>query len=328
MMLAEAGAEVLKIEPPGGDPMRQLYINDNSGESLFEILNRGKRSLCIDLKTAEGHEFIQSQLSSSDVLIEQFRPGTMARLGLDYESVKQKRKDIIYCSLTGYGQSGEKALKAGHDLNYQTESGLLGLVSGQNGDPVLPQVLLADIAGGAYPAVMNILLAVMNWKATGQGTYLDIAMANNLAPFLFWAKPNLINDIAPRTGLELFTGGSPRYQLYKTVDNQWLAVAPLEERFWQTFCGLIGLDTAMRSSQFDAAQCIERISQIIAQRSADEWLQLFEGEDVCCSIVTLPHAVAQETEKQAAVASVFTSQFCHELADAPALGEANSFYGI
>jgi crotonobetainyl-CoA:carnitine CoA-transferase CaiB-like acyl-CoA transferase len=201
---------------------------------------------------------------------------------------------LIWCSITGYGQSGPKAEVAAHDLNYIAETGLLGLSAGADGAPVIPPALIADIAGGAYPAVINILLALQQRAQTGEGCRLDVAMTDQLFPLLYWALGNAwATGRWPRPGGELVTGGSPRYRIYRTADGRFLAAAPLEQRFWDCFSRLIGLEERFRDDALDPAATIARIAEIIRARSAAEWEKRFAGEDVCCAIVrTLEEALA------------------------------------
>ena len=153
----------------------------------MQSINRGKKSIAVDLKDPEGRARVESLVAGCDVLIEQFRPGVMDRLGLGYEAVSRLNQSIVYCSISGYGQTGPKRDTAAHDLNYIGDTGLLSLSMGTLDVPVIPPALIADIAGGAYPAVINILLALRIRDATGQGRRLDIAMADNLFPLMYWA---------------------------------------------------------------------------------------------------------------------------------------------
>jgi alpha-methylacyl-CoA racemase len=287
LILAEAGAEVIKVERPGrGDEMRSYEPKLGKDSANFALLNRGKRSLAIDLKDPEGRERLAPLLGGADVVIEQFRPGVMDRLGLGYETLKERNPRLVYCSITGYGQSGPKAGVAGHDLNYIAETGLLGLSAGADGAPVIPPALIADIAGGAYPAVINILLALQQRERTGEGCRLDVAMCDNLFTFMYWGLGSgFAAGRWPRPGDELVTGGSPRYQIYRTADDRFLAAAPLEERFWQRFCELIGLEEALRDDARDPKATRARIAELVRWRTAAEWEDVFGGEDVCCAIV-------------------------------------------
>lgn len=287
LLLAEAGAEVIKVErPDGGDEMRGYApaFGDVSGN--FALLNRGKTSLCADLKDAGDQAHVLELIRSADVLIEQFRPGVMERLGLGYAQLAQFNRGLVYCSITGYGQSGPQALKAAHDLNYLAESGLLGLTRARDGAPVLPPVLAADIGGGAYPAVINIMLALRQREHSGHGCHIDVAMADNLFTFAYWGQAmGQAGGRWPEPGNELITGGSPRYQIYCTSDGEYLAAAPIEERFWQVFCDVLGLAPDERNDGTDPEAVIARIAARIADASADEWRRRFAGSDACVAIV-------------------------------------------
>ena len=286
LMLAEAGADVIKVERPEGEDQRRYAPHTGKPPASFRLLNRGKQSLAIDLKNVEDRKLLQPYLESADVLIDQFRPGVMERLGLGFAELRKSNPGLIYCSITGYGQDGLRRDAAGHDLNYMAESGLLGLSCGADGAPVLPPVLAGDIGGGTYPALLNILRALRQRDASGEGCYIDIAMADNLFPFAYWA---LAGGFAagdwPVRGGELVTGGSPRYRIYRTLDQRFLAVAPIEERFWTVFCDAIGLPLAQRNDAQDPQAVIKALTDIIAARTAAQWQQCFAGLDVCVSVV-------------------------------------------
>ena len=287
LILAEAGAEVIKIERPGrGDEMRGYEPKFGEDSVNFALLNRGKRSIAIDLKDPLERARLMPLIAEADVLIEQFRPGVMDRLGLGYEALRKRNPRLIYCSITGYGQSGPRADVAGHDLNYIAETGLLHLAAGSAGAPVVPPALIADIGGGTYPAVINILLALQQRARTGQGCRLDIAMCDHLFPLMYWALGNgFAAGRWPRPGDELVTGGSPRYRIYRTADDRFLAAAPLEQRFWDRFCALIGLDDRHRDDAQDRGATIARVAEIIRGKDAAHWQDVFRGQDVCCAIV-------------------------------------------
>lgn len=300
LLLADAGARVVKIEKPGhGDEMRTYTPKIGEDSINFSMLNRGKQSLAIDLKDPESVTRLRPLIERADVLIEQFRPGVMERLGLGYETVRRINPQLVYCSITGWGQTGPKAKTAGHDLNYMAETGLLGLTAGNSGEPVLPPILAADIAGGAYPAVMNILLGLTQRDRTGLGSYLDICMADNLFTFMYWGLGNGFGvNHWPSPGDEMVTGGSPRYQIYPTADGRYLAAAPLEDKFWNIFCELIELPEPLRLPDAPAAAVKAAVGERIARGSSEHWKALFTGQDVCCSIVaTLEEAVCDAQVK-------------------------------
>jgi alpha-methylacyl-CoA racemase len=301
LILAEAGAEVVKVERPEGDEMRGYEPRFGAAGVGFALLNRGKRSITLDLKANGALERLMPLLRSADVLIEQFRPGVMDRLGLGHIALAAVNPRLIYCSITGYGQSGPKAQVAAHDLNYLAETGLLHLADGTDGAPVVPPALIADIAGGSYPAVLNILLALRERDTTGRGCHLDIAMADHLFPLMWWALgQGFAAGRWPRPAGELLTGGSPRFQIYPTADGRFLAAAPLEQRFWERFAELIGLEPAYRDERRDPEATKASVAAIIRSRDAAGWQARFAGADVCCTLVASleeavrdPHFVAR-----------------------------------
>ena len=292
LLLAEAGAEVLKIERPGGEDMRHYAPHWGRDSASFALLNRGKKSIALDLKDAADRARLAPLLARADILVEQFRPGVMARLGLGYDSLASINPRMIYCSITGYGQTGPKRDVAGHDLNYIGDAGLLALSTGPAAQPVVPPALTADIAGAAYPAVMNILLAMTERARTGKGRHLDIAMTESVFPFAFWALgEGHATGHWPGNGDRLLSGGTARYRLYPTRDGKIVAAAPIEQRFWLVFCRLIGLEDEYVHEK-NAAATVARVTNIIRQRDAADWRARFAGEDCCCSIVqTLQEAL-------------------------------------
>jgi alpha-methylacyl-CoA racemase len=287
LLLAEAGAEIIKIERPEiGDEMR-LYRPRFGADSVnFALLNRGKRSIAIDLKAPGAIARLRPLIDSADVIVEQFRPGVMERLGLGWEQLSAINPRLVYCAITGYGQDGPKAQVAAHDLNYLADTGLLSLAAGANGAPVVPPALIADIGGGAYPAVINVLLGLAQRNRTGKGCRLDVAMTDNLLTFEYWAIGNgLALGEWPRPGGELVTGGSPRYNIYAAADGRYLAAAPLEDRFWSNFCDAIGLDARFRDDAADPEASRGAVAEKIAAGTSEEWRARFAGRDVCCAIV-------------------------------------------
>ena len=287
LFLAETGAEVIKIEKPGvGDEIR--LSNPQWGEQSvsFSLLNRGKKSLSLDLKDPKNLKILIPILKEADIIIEQFRPGVMKRLGLDYESIKKINQDIIYVSITGYGQYGPKSMVAGHDLNYIGNAGLLSISMGRENDTVVPPALVADIAGGSYPAVINILLALRKRDLNKEGSYIDLSMTENLFPFMFWGLGSgFAHNKWPGNSDGVLSGGSPRYNIYKTSDGSYVAAAPLEDRFWNKFCEAIELPKKFIKMQNDQEKVIQEIRKIIGQKNKDYWLEVFNKADCCCSIV-------------------------------------------
>jgi len=288
LMLAEAGAEVIKIERPGGEDARR-FAPMVDGESIsFAMLNRGKKAQTFDLKEAAERKRLMPLIKRADILLEQFRPGVMARLGLGYEQLRAVNPRLIYCSISGYGQSGPREGEAGHDINYIGNTGLLDLQPGTVEHPVVPPMLAADIAGGSFPAVINILLALRARDQSGQGCRLDIAMTD--AMFTFGWNALAIGAATgkfPEPGTHWLVGGSPRYQLYATKDRQLVACGALEPKFWAAFTEAIALPAQFVDDKRDPKATRDAVAGLIAARSAEEWMPIFAKAD-CCVTVLVP----------------------------------------
>jgi alpha-methylacyl-CoA racemase len=287
LMLADAGADVIKIERPGlGDEVRSYSPKIGDASAIYALLNRGKRAYAADLSDGSDQQRVLRLASRAHVVVEQFRPGVADRLGIGYEQVRAVNPGVVYCSVTGYGQSGEFRSRAGHDLNYLAQSGLLGVVTDASGSPYLPVTNLADIAGGSYPAVLNILLGLRRSDATGHGCHLDISMTHNMQVLAF---ADLAAQRAgggwPRPSAELLTGGSPRYHIYRTLDGRHLAVAALEQKFWQRFVELIGLAPEHRQDAGNEQRVIAEVGSCIARQSAGHWRSVFASQDACATVV-------------------------------------------
>jgi alpha-methylacyl-CoA racemase len=346
LLMAEAGAEVVKVEKPEvGDEMRSYKPRSGPDSVNFGMLNRGKRSVALDLKTTEGRDTAFALIGEADVLVEQFRPGVMERLGLGYGAVVERNPRLIYCSITGYGQNGEKAHTAAHDLNYLAETGMLALATGSDGTPALPPALIADIAGGAYPAMINVLLALNQRELTGKGCHLDVSMADNLFTFMYWALgAGWTGNGWPRPGGELVTGGTARYQVYRTSDGQFLAAAPLEDKFWENFTRVIGAPELANADGLDPVTT-RHVAELIGREPARVWVDRFAGIDTCTvrvvgleEAVTDPHFVQRGlfdhrvrlsggtvvSALPVPIASAFRGP--QAVRDAPALGDGNASF--
>ncbi|MGW4591988.1 CaiB/BaiF CoA transferase family protein [Amycolatopsis thermoflava] len=287
LLLADAGADVVKLERPGqGDEMRTYEPKFGEASANYAVLNRGKRAYAADLKDPAQRDRALALAAEADVIVEQFRPGVTDRLGLGYDAVKARNPRVVYCSITGYGPSGPHARRAGHDLTYLAEAGLLGVVTDSTGAPSLPVTVLADIAGGTYPAVMNILLALRQAEATGQGTHLQVSMTHNLQVLAYgYFATRQAGGGWPRPGAELLTGGSPRYHIYPTSDGRHVACAALEQKFWDRLVELVGLAPEFRDDSGQEDAVTEALAQRFAAHPADYWRELFDGEDVCAAVV-------------------------------------------
>jgi crotonobetainyl-CoA:carnitine CoA-transferase CaiB-like acyl-CoA transferase len=276
-LMRQAGARVVKIERPGGgDELRGYLPRFGTTAVAYMMLNEGKEILELDLKTGDRSE-LEKLIQECDVLVEQFRPGVMDRLGLGYDHVRRVNPDIVYCSITGFGQTGPLSAVAGHDLNYLAEAGVLSLTE----PPALPPVLVADIGGGSFPAVTEVLLALLRRERGGGGARIDVAMARNLFNWLsYQLSAGFLTGEWPSPGDGLTTGGSARYNLYPAADGRYVAVAALEDKFWAQFCLLAGLpETA------DGAAVAGRI----AQEPGEYWEGLLAGHDTCVNMVRPLH---------------------------------------
>ncbi len=301
LMLAEAGAEVIKIERPDGEDMRRFAPMFDGDGAAFQMLNRGKKIVVLDLKAPESRDALLPLLRRADVLIEQFRPGVMARLGLDYESVRKVNPRIVYCSISGYGQSGPRVHEAGHDINYIGNTGLLDLQPGPPDRPVVPPMLAADIAGGSFPAVMNILFGLRARDQSGQGCHIDIAMSEAMFTFGWYALAlGTAGGKFPEPGELSLVGGSPRYQLYPTKDGKPVACGAIEQKFWVAFTAAIGLAPEYVDDKRDRKATREAVAKLIATRTAAEWKPILAKADCCATIVLSleeamrdPHFVAR-----------------------------------
>ena len=295
MILKRFGAEVIKIEQPGdGDPGRHV-----PGLSwLFAETNRGKKSLAINLKHQRGKELFCRLASCADVLIESFRPGVMTRLGIGYDDLGPQNKRLIYAALSGYGQSGQFAGLAGHDINYIAMSGLLELISPSADCPILPELQIADVAGGSSPALVGILLALRERDITGRGQRVDVSMVGELAKLLTVPLAALRSSgRSLHRGKELLSGAYACYHLYRAKDGKWLVVGALEEKFWSTLCRQIGRPDLI-ADQFspDPRQCEVKqiLSSVFMTRTAEEWFELLRNYDCCVTPVrTLEEADAE-----------------------------------
>lgn len=276
MILADHGAEVIAIED-------RRFLADGL---FFGDLNRNKRHMALNLKSAEGLKIFFQLVERADVILEGFRPGVVKRLGIDYEAVREKNLRIVYCSISGYGQTGPLAERAGHDVNYLSAAGVLGLIGEKGRSPVIPGVQLADIAGGAMNAAIGILLALYARERTGHGQSIDISMTDGMVGFLslpyFFAK---VEGRAPQAGDGLLAHRFACYNTYRTGDGRYLALGAVENRFWKGLCEHLGRPDYI-PLQYDAGcrqEIIDFLRQTFAGKSLAEWEEELAGVDACWS---------------------------------------------
>ena len=299
LILSEAGAEVIKIEKPGGEDMRRNFPQIHGESVLFAMLNRGKKSIEINLKEPDSVKKLMPIIESSDILLEQFRPGVMDKLGLGWNVIKEKNPKMVYCAITGYGQTGPRKDVAAHDINCVAESGLLSLSTDKNGAPFIPVTQIADIAAGSYPAVMNILLALFRAKINNQGSYIDISMTDNLFPLMWMGLSlGLTTGKFPEGNELILNGSSARYNIYKTKDNGFVALGALEDKFWNRFCEVFNVPENTRKNSSHPSS-IRSVAEIIVQKDTIELSEILKEEkNICCSVVpNIPKALTSDQIK-------------------------------
>jgi crotonobetainyl-CoA:carnitine CoA-transferase CaiB-like acyl-CoA transferase len=324
MALANFGAEVVKVEQPYlGDPARHV----EGAAWLFEETNRGKKSVALDLRDERGKQLFIRLVKGADVVIESFRPNVMARLGLGYENLAGLNSRLIYASLTGYGKDGQYADLAGHDINYIAMSGLLDLISPVDGTPLIPDVQIADIAGGSSQLLIGILLALQAREKTGKSQRVDISMLGGLSALL--TLPLAARSSAARSlrrGRELLSGAYACYSPYQTRGGRWLVVGALEPKFWKTLCHRIGCEQLI-PDQFspEPRQSVvkETLAAIFMTRTAEEWFEFLRIHDCCVTPVRTLQEAATEghfNTKTLGIGMAGLSAFAEQAAS-PRLGE-------
>lgn len=339
MMLGDLGAEVIKIEEPRvGDPTRHSPPIIDGDSAPFAQVNRNKKSIAIDLKQREGRELFMKLASTADCVLEQFRPGVVDRLGINYSAVAEVNPRIVYCSLSGFGQDGPHRERSGHDLNYLALSGVLGLTTDENGKPTIPGVQVADLAGGMI-AAFGILAALMARERTGRGQYVDVSMYDVMMSMLpIPAAHHFAGKTIPVGGKYVLSGAYPFYNVYETSDSRFMTLGALEPKFWANFCIRIGREDLV-SRQYDSGEqkqhLFEELATIFKSRSQAEWIELMRSADCCCEPVLSmteafehPQAVARQMVRQS---TSITDQlgYSYKLSDtslaetraAPKLGE-------
>jgi alpha-methylacyl-CoA racemase len=287
LVLADLGADVDKVEDTsGGDYLRVMPPHAGSGaeatSSIFLALNRNKRSVVIDLKKPKGKDALLRLARCYDVVLEQFRPGVLDRLGLSHATLLAENPRLVVCALTGYGQTGPLAQRAGHDLNYLARAGVLGMQGPEGGPPTLPGFQLADVSGGLY-AVIGIMGALMERARTGKGSIVDVAMIETAMPFAMAGFGQSFGGQAPKAGGEALVGGIAPYQTYATKDGKAMSLAALEPKFWMAFSSGVGHAVDMSDLIPGPHQVAlkDRLRGIFAEKTRDEWVQFARDRDCC-----------------------------------------------
>ena len=303
MMLADMGADIIKVENRNAPDMARFmppFINGVS--ALYAHLNRGKRSMSIDLKKKQGADIVRSLVREYDIVLEQFRPGVMARLGLGYEDLKQINPAVIYCSLTGYGQNGPYADRAGHDINYCALSGIESYSGRRDTGPCPEGIQIADICGGSKNLAIGVLAAYISRTRTGRGDHVDISMADSaFALTVFSAAGYLAGAREPGREAELFNGGS-MYDFYETSDRGYLSVGPVEQKFFAGFCSAIGVpELAPGGIMANLADPAAKgaVARLIREKPLSHWRRVFSSRDACVEpVLSLGEACGSDLFRQ------------------------------
>ncbi len=283
MMMADQGADVVKVEPAAGDPARTQEPFENGQSVWFTNLNRGKQSVVLDLKSEAGKAKLWDLIETADVFVEGFRPGVMARLGFDYPAVAARNPAIIYCSIAAFGQTGALAHHPAHDLAVQAMAGFLSVNDGGDGNPVVPGAASADMASG-LTALSAVLMALLGRAQTGRGDYIDCAMFDSILPWCaHTAGSAIIGGPAPHSTTQRSLGGAAFYQVYETADGQHVALGGREVKFVETLLSALGRHDLIAIGSAPAGEqgeLIDYLRNTFLMRTRDEWEVWFTDKDV------------------------------------------------
>jgi crotonobetainyl-CoA:carnitine CoA-transferase CaiB-like acyl-CoA transferase len=308
LMLADLGADVLKIEEPGrGDYLRAFPPLGHTQSALFTALNRGKRSMTLNLKSDSGRALLLDLVRQADVLLEGFRPGVLERLGVGYPVLHEANPRLIVCAISGYGQHGPLRDRVGHDLNYLGYAGALPLFAPRGGGlPIVPGLQIADLGGGALTAAVGILAALLERNRTGAGQLLDIAMTDGVLHWLAaMAAEQWATGAVPPGGRGPLSGGCACYSVYATADGRALTVAAVEARFWANLCRMIDREAfiALQYAPWpDQERMFADLNDVFASRTLAEWLAFFGNAEVCVGpALTLAEALELHADRVIAI---------------------------
>jgi len=293
-VLRDLGADVVKVESPRGDALRFVppMVDEAGGVgAAYAALNAGKRRVTVNARTEAGRDTLRQLVASADVLVESFRPGVLAGMGLAPDTLAADHPRLIICSLSGYGQDGPDRHRAGHDLNYIARAGILGLFGPADGPPGVPGVQLADVAGGSLPGVIAVLAALMERSSTGKGRHLDIALSRSVATLGAVAFAGAAVGTEEPRGDSFLTGGAPCYRCYETADGRYLALGALEPHFFAGFCAGVGRpELAEHAYKTGArgAEVADQLARAVRAHPWSHWAAVFDGKDVCVDLVRTP----------------------------------------
>lgn len=298
MALADHGAEVIKVEPPGeGDPGRHIGLSDGPTTVFFRNVNRGKKSIVVDLKNPAEREALLKLIDTADVFIEAFRPGVAERLGVDYPTLSARNPGLVYASLSAFGQTGPYRNRPAHDMATEALAGVIGISLGQDGKPAIPGVPTADILT-ALQGLSGILMALLRRKDTGKGDFIDVSMHESiLAATANVLGPTFAEGRQPNSKHERTTGGAAFYQIYETADGRHLTLAGQEPKFIRNLLGALErpdlVPLCEQGPGPHQAPVVAFLTETFRTRPLAEWVAWFEPMDVCFAPVnTLPEALA------------------------------------
>ena len=283
VMMSDHGARVIKVEPKAGDPARSMQPMEAGHSVWFANLNRGKESVVLDLKSDEGKEALIDLCREADVFVEGFRPGVMKRLGFDYDSVKAIKPDIVYCSISAFGQEGALSHHPAHDMAVQALAGFLAVNDGPDGTPVVPGAPSADMAAG-LTALSAVLMALVGRERAGEGAYIDCGMFDSLLPWCAHTAGNAIaGGESPVSSRQRSLGGAGFYQVYRTADGKHVSLGGREIKFARNLLTALGREDLISHAEREAGEQDELIAflrETFALKSRDEWVEWFADKDV------------------------------------------------
>jgi crotonobetainyl-CoA:carnitine CoA-transferase CaiB-like acyl-CoA transferase len=302
MLLADLGADVIKVEDPEiGDYIRWWTPKIGGNSGFHVVLNRNKRSLTLNLKSPEAKVIFEKLAADADVVLEGFRPGVMAKLGLGYKSLERINPRLVYCSISGYGADGVLAHKAGHDVNYLGLNGVLSY-SGKD-SPTMSGVQIADLGGGGLLAAFAIMAALFARERLGRGQFVDISMADGAFAWncLRWGK-FIADGKVPEPGDDLLNHGLACYNIYQTLDGRYMSLGALEPQFWQSFCRTAGRPQWDTPLYFEPGahqkELTQSVSEFFRQKSLAEWVEYFKNVNCCCEpVLNLEEVMESELMK-------------------------------
>ncbi|MGN1385307.1 MAG: CaiB/BaiF CoA transferase family protein [Bacillus sp. (in: firmicutes)] len=286
LMMADYGAEVIKVEEPEvGDYIRWRKPAINGIGARHLTINRNKKSIELNLKSEAGQEIFKKLAADADVILESFRPGVMDRLGIGYDEISKINEGIVYCSLTGYGQTGPYSQLPGHDINFIGYSGILGLIGEKNGKPVIPGVQVADLGGGALMALSAITMALLHKERTGKGQYIDVSMLDGAITWLYAsASDYFASGTIPERGKNRLDGHFAFYNIYQTKDDKYLSVGAAEKKFWKEICELVGKPEWIELHEGPEEvqeQLKKEMTELFEQEDQQYWMNLLQTKDTC-----------------------------------------------